>query len=392
MESHPRIPGSRGPSAAARRRIALLATLALAAQARADLWETPGWALLGTATAKAGYDSNLTFSRDGQGDAFGTAEADLLLERMNSLALTEFTATAAETDFASHRAPAQLDASASARVRYPSEQDELARFSAAASWTRVTAADPELNRRLTLEKTLADVGGRVVTSGQFGLDADVGYQLYDYSADGLGRNHQTDLKVGLAYDPSPLTEISANLAGGLGATSGNASVPSSTDRSETATVQIEGQILPKLTSTLYAGVTHISYSGGYSHASTLPTSGGQLVWDMAPGKSLRGGVSLTNGFAPDGETQRKSEASLDYRQALSRIWAAEVLLEASRYSDRNNSFTRTDTSESAGAALSYTPSHRFKVSLGYSILHQTSDLQEAGFARHLVTLQVDLHI
>jgi hypothetical protein len=371
----------------------LAACLAVAGPCRADLWETPGWALLGTATARTGYDSNLTFNRDGEGDTFGTAEADLLLERINSSMMTSFAVTAAETDFLSQRAPSQLDASGILSLRYPNADDELPRFSAVAEWIRTTAADPELNRRLTLEKTSADVGGRVLTSGQFGLNADLDSTLYDYSADGLGQSHETDLKAGLAFDPSPLTEVSANLAGGFGGSSGAGDgTPSVQDRSETATLQVRGQILPKLTSTLYAGVTHVEYSGGYSNTSTLPTSGGELVWEMSPASSLRGGVSLSTGFAPDGETQRKSQGTLDYRHALSQAWSADLLASASRYSDRSSGFVRNDTSLSAGIGVRYAPSSRFAVSIAYSALHQTSNLIQAGFMRNLTTIEADYHL
>jgi hypothetical protein len=367
------------------------ASLGLAQTCRADLFETPGWTLLGTATGKVGYDSNLTFSRDGVGDGFGTAEADLMLERLNSATFTEFSGSVAETDFLSHRAASQLDATAAVNIRYPNVDSELPRFDAMADWSRLTAADPELNRRLTIQKTEGDVGGRVVTEGQFGLDADLDANLYDYSADGLGRNQQTVLKVGLAYDPTTLTEVSANIAGGLGTSSGDQTA-TVRDRSETATIQVRGQILPKLTSTVFVGVTHTSYTGGTTSTSTLPTSGGELVWDLSPGKSLRGGVSLTTGFAPDGETQRKTLGTLDYRQALSEVWSFDLLAQVSRYSDRSTGFLRLDTSESGTASLQYKPSSRFDLSLGYSLLHQTSNLIQAGFARSLVTLQANFHL
>lgn len=374
-----------------RRLLLLCAGMALAETCRADLFETPGWTLLGTATGKVGYDSNLTFSRDGVGDGFGTAEADLMLERLNSAAFTEFSGSVAETDFLNHRAGDQLDATAAVNIRYPDLDTELPRLVATADWSRLTAADPELNRRLTIQKTEGDIGGRVVTEGQFGLDADLDANLYDYSADGLGRNQQTALKLGVAYDPTPLTEVSANVVGGIGSSSGN-DTATVRDKSETATVQVRGQILPKLTSTVFVGVTHISYTGGTATTSTLPTSGGELVWDLSPGKSLRGGVSLTSGFAPDGETQRKTVGSLDYRQALSAVWSFDLLAQVARYSDRSAGFLRLDTSEAGTASLQYTPSKRFDLSLGYGLLHQTSNLVQAGFARSLVTLQADLHL
>jgi hypothetical protein len=262
-----------------------------------------------------------------------------------------------------------------------------------AGWVRLTAADPELNRRLTVETTTADVAGRVVTRGQFGLDADVDSYLYDYSSDGLGRNYQTVLKLGPAFDPTPLTELSANFSGGWGESSGSSANPSAVrDTSEAFTVQYKGEILPKLTSTVFGGVTHTSYSGGFASSSTLPTSGGQLVWAISPGKSLSGGVSLTTGFAPDGETQRTQSATLDYRQNLAESWSVDLLFRPQRYSDRAAASARTDTNISGGATLTYAPSNRFGLSLGYNPMHQTSNLAQANFTRNLVYLQVAYHL
>jgi hypothetical protein len=262
-----------------------------------------------------------------------------------------------------------------------------------AACVRTTAADPELNRRLTLEKSTADVGGRLLTSGQFGLDADVDSYLYDYTSDGLGRNYQTELKLGPAFDPTPLTEISANFTGGWGASSGSVGgLPTVRDSSEALTIQYKGEILPKVTSTVFGGVTHVSYSGGFDGSSTLPISGGQLVWTISPGKTLSGGVGLTTGFAPDGETQRTQEASLDYRQNLAEEWSVDLMVTPERYSDRSTGAVRTDTNVSAGATLTYAPSERFGVSLGYNPMHQTSNLSQANFTRSLVYLQVTYHL
>ena len=372
--------------------LAAAVSLALATNAEADLQESPGWAVSATATAKAGYDSNLTFSQDGEGDSFGTAKGDVLVERQNSLLDTKLFAAAAETYFAADKAPSQLDASAGFSLRYPYLSNELPRFLATGDWSQNTAADPELNRRLKLEKWNGDVGGRVFTSGQFGINADFNSALYDYSSDGLGRNEASELMAGLAYDPTPLTEISANIGWGMGTASGSSTNASVRDHNEIATVQVRGQVLPKLTSTLFVGVTHITYTGGYSNSSTLPTAGGELIWSVSPGRSIRAGVGVSAGFAPDGESQRKSQASLDGRQSLSASWSVDAQLSGYRYSDRSTSFARNDNGLSAGAAVRYAPSPRFDASLSYAVLHQTSNLGGAGFNQNLFTLQLAYHI
>jgi hypothetical protein len=373
--------------------ILLASLVSLAATCKGSIWESSSWELLGTGTARTGYDSNLTFNSNGRGDGFGTADAGLQLERLNSLAKTEIDAEAGETVFVDHRAASQLDASASLSIQYPIVDYELPQYTVDAAWVRSTGADPELNRRLTLEKSTADVGGRLLTSGQFGLNADVDSYLYDYTSDGLGRNYQTELKLGPAFDPTPLTEVSANFTGGWGASSGGTGgLATVRDSSEALTIQYKGEILPKLTSTVYGGVTHVRYSGGYSNSSTLPTSGGQLVWTISPGKSLSGGVSLTTGFAPDGETQRTQSANLDYRQNLAESWSMDLLFSPERYSDRSTGSVRTDTNISAGARLTYAPSERFGVSIGYNPMHQTSNLAQANFTRSLFYLQVTYHL
>jgi hypothetical protein len=317
----------------------------------------------------------------------------LQLERLNSLAKTEIDAEAGETVFVDHRAASQLDASATLSIQYPIVDYELPQYTVNAGWYRTTAADPELNRRLTLEKSTADIGGRVVTSGQFGLNADVDSYLYDYTSDGLGRNYQTELKLGPAFDPTPLTEISANFLGGLGESSGNGgSLGTVHDSSEAFTLQYKGEIMPKVTSTIFGGVTHVSYTGGFASSSTLPTSGGELVWTISPGKTLSAGLSLTTGFAPDGETQRTQEGTLDYRQNLAESWSVDFVFTPERYSDRSTGSVRNDTNVSGGAKLTYAPSERFGFSIGYNPMHQTSNLTQANFTRSLVYLQATYHL
>jgi hypothetical protein len=373
--------------------IVLFASLCFAATSRGAIWESSSWDLLGAATARTGYDSNLTFSSNGPGDGFATALGDLTLERLNSLAKTTIDAQAGETVFLDHRAASQLDASATLSIQYPIVDFELPQYTVDAGWVRSTAADPELNRRLTLEKSTADIDGRLWTAGQFGLDADVDSYLYDYTTDGLGRNYQTELKLGPAFDPTPLTEISANFSAGFGEASGDAGLSAPVrDTSEAFTLQYKGDILPKLTSTVFGGVTHISYRGGFSQSSTLPTSGGQLVWSISPGKSLTGGVSLTTGFAPDGETQRTEGGVLDYRQNLAESWSFDLLFRPERYSDRSTGSVRTDTNISGGVTLTYAPSERFDVVMGYDPMHQTSNLIQADFTRSLVSVQATYHL
>jgi hypothetical protein len=383
-----------GPPCTLRQQIILLASLiSLAATCRGSIWESSSWTLLGTATGRTGYDSNLTFNSDGLGDGFGTADGGLKLERLNSLAKTEIDADAAETVFWNHRAPSQLDASALLSIQYPVVDYELPQYAVSAGWVRTTAADPELNERLTVEKSTADIGGRVVTSGQFGLDADVDSYLYDYTTNGLGRNYQTELKLGPAFNPTPLTELSANFSAGWGESSGNATMPAPVrDTSEAYTLQYKGEILPKVTSSIFGGVTHVSYRGGFEQSSTLPTSGGELAWTISPGEVLSGGVSLTTGFAPDGETQRTQAGTLDYRQNLGDLWSIDLLFKPERYSDRSTGSVRTDTNVSGGVTLTYAPSGRFEASVGYNPMHQTSNLAQADFTRSLVFLQATFHI
>ena len=381
------------PLVSLRHQLVLFASLTLVAASRGSIWESPSWVLLGTASGRAGYDSNLTFNSDGPGDGFATAQGGLQLERLNSLAKTAIDAEAGETVFMDHRAASQLDASATFSIQYPIVDYELPQYTVDAGWVRSTSADPELNRRLTLEKTSADIGGRVVTSGQFGLNADVDSYLYDYSSDGLGRNYQTELKLGPAFDPTPLTEISANFSGGRGESTGNAGALGTVDdSSEAFTIQYKGEIEPKVTSTIFVGVAHVRYTGGYSNSSTLPTSGGELVWTISPGKSLSGGVGLSTGFAPDGESQRTQSGFLDYRQDIAESWSVDLIFNPKRYSDRSTGSVRTDTNISGGVTLTYAPSTRFGVSIGYNPMHQTSNLNQANFTRSLAFLQVTYHI
>jgi hypothetical protein len=372
----------------------LLASFAsLVATCKGSIWESSSWELLGTATGRTGYDSNLTFSSDGLGDAFAMVGGGLQLERLNSLAKTQIDAEAGETVFVDHRAASQLDASATISIQYPIVDYELPQYTVDAGWVRSTAADPELNRRLTLEKSTADISGRLMSSGQFGLNAGIDSYLYDYSSDGLGRNYQTEVKLGPAFDPTPLTEISANFLGGVGESTGSTGgLGTVRDTSEAFTIQYKGEILPKLTSTIFGGVTHVSYTGGFTRSSTLPTSGGELVWTISPGRTLSAGVSLTTGFAPDGETQRTQEGTLDYHQKLAESWSVDFLFTPESYSDRSTNSVRNDSNISGGAKLTYAPSERFGLSVGYNPMRQTSNLTQANFTRSLVYLQVSYHL
>jgi hypothetical protein len=357
------------------------------------LWQNQSWALVGSATEDAGYDSNLTASEQGEGAVFFTETPRFVLKRFASLSKFEVTGDASLTHFIGRSLGPQYDGSASVVYAYPLSDDRLPRFVGNAGWRHTTAGNRYVGERLVTTAINADVGGRLLWTGKLGLNASALYTRDSYNDRALNTDQYGAIRFGLGYQPQPTTEYSLVLISGTGE-----SLPHGTEGAwvkkwdESLVVEAQGELLPKVTGKVFGGISMVRYRGAYSRRDWLPTSGGSLDWQITPRGVLSAGVELGAGFSPGGDSEVSRELTVSYRQALYSAWYWESHLTPNEMSYLRERRVRLDRAVTAGTGISYEPSPRVSAGLAYELTHATSDASFGSFNRHLISVSFTYHL
>jgi Putative beta-barrel porin 2 len=358
--------------------------------ARASLWESSNWTLLGDLNGSVGYDSNLTLSRDGPGDSFVLVTPDLTFSRQNSSTDFHVDGSATYTNFINNRQPDQTDLSFAAVYAYPKADNVIPVYRVDTSWIKSSDPYSYLGRRVKSEQLSVGAEGYLPLTGKLGIRGTADFNSTDLDDVSVNNSDRAAAFAGIAYQRDPQTEISLNLGAALGDSTPNSPQNVNSDihsRELYITAKIRGEITPKITGSAYAGYGTVNYTGGYTNRESLPVTGADLTWAIDPLRSLTLSAFSGATYAPDGSIADTIRAKLTFGYEIVDQW------QYSLYGGRNHSVysrevrQRTDESWEIGMGFAYQPSRRFQLSLSVDHTDQDSDTDlTAQFKHDVVSL------
>jgi len=200
--------------------------------------------------------------------------------------------------------------------------------------------------------------------------------------------------VGLAYERASGTEISLNVGGALGSSTPNEAADGGAVRSKAGfvTARIEGQILPKVSGSAYAGYSAVTYDGAYRHHYDRPVAGADLTWSASTRTTWVLAAYSGSDFSPDGQEVHSTHGFLSFTHVIVDQWQVTI-----RGGPAYAAFSRTvsqstDTLWEFGSEIAYQPSDRFRVALGLTYDRQNSNVLNNQFARDAVSLGALYHL
>jgi hypothetical protein len=360
-----------------------------ATPAFASLWESPDWAVVGTLSGSAGYDSNLTLVHDGAGAYVISANPYLTLTRRNSETDFEVSGGVTETEFIDSSLPLETDMTFSTLYVYPSGDNVIPIYRFQASWTRGSQPDQYLGQRIRNEQIVIAGEGYMPLTGKLGIRANAELDYGTYDSNALNDTYHGQVFVGLAYTRHEGSELSLNAGTAVGRSIPNdpANVESNVrSREFYATGRVRGEITSKITGDAYAGFGVVEYSGGYNNRNALPVAGADLTWGIDPRRTVVLAAYSGATYAPNGQAVDTEHAFLSFTDVVISGWQFTVRTGPTHSKFSQQVVQRTDNSWDYVAEFAYLPSNRFKVALDVSYSQRNSDDITYQFDHRVITL------
>ena len=354
-------------------------------------WLSPQWDLSSQLSGTAGYDSNLTANKNGEGAGFIAAEPRVVLQRTLSATKLEFTAAMTATRFFNGNNDAQVDPAFGVEFAYPHTDNEFPTVTGALSWNQTTMENASVGARLEAAHSSADFTARLWSTGKFGVNTQLSYEGIDYRNAGFADNQRGSITLGAAFEPQPLVEFSVNLISLYGEADAFAPLTERTRNwEEGLTLRLRGQISSKVAGSIYAGAAVIRYRGGFQRSFALPIGGGELGWQATARGWLYANLEFGADYSPTGEALEIQRLALRYEQTIQGPWKMEFQVSPARMRYSRETTDRVDRAVGSALAFAYEPSNRFSVRFSYAFTHQNSETSFANFDRHLLTTRVSL--
>ncbi|HEY1763694.1 MAG TPA: outer membrane beta-barrel protein [Opitutaceae bacterium] len=372
-------------------RTAITAALAMSSvtAALASLWESPDWAVVGTMSASAGYDSNLTLVRDGPSAYLFVANPYLTLTRRNSDTDFEVSGGVTETDFADSSLPLETDIALNALYAYPTGNNVIPIYKLSTSWVRSSQPNEFLGQRILNDVFTVSGEGYLTLTGKLGIRANGEFQSATFDSESLNDSDRGQVFAGLAYEKGPETQVSVNLGTAIGRSIPNDPARSVSNVRSTeyyVTARVEGQITDKVSGSAYGGFGEVSYNGGYSSRNSLPVAGADLTWGIDPRRTLVLAAYSGADYAPDGQAIETTRAFLSFTHVIIARWQYILRAGPTYTVFSRQTRQRTDTVLDCGAEFAYQPSDRFRVYVGVSYTSHDSTSYAYQFQHEIVSL------
>jgi Putative beta-barrel porin 2 len=364
--------------------------LTMTCVARASLWESNNWTLLGSLTGSVGYDSNLTLSHDGPEDSFVLINPNLTFSRHNSSTDFRIQGGATHTDFINNRQPDQTDFNFETIYTYPQGENAIPVYLFNASWIKSSDPNAYLGQRVKNEQWSINGEAYFPLTGKLGIRGTATFNSVDYDLVNANNDDRGAVFAGLAYQRDPQTEISLNLGAALGHSTPNNPQNLNSDvhsREVYITAKLRGELTAKITGSVYGGYGKVNYTGDYTNHESLPVAGADLTWTIDPLRTLALTAFSGANYAPDGSISNTTSAQLTFTYEIIDQWQYTLHggLSHSVYSREVR--LRTDETWDFGMGFAYQPSLRFQISLAWDHTDQNSDTEiSAQFKHDLVSL------
>jgi len=354
-----------------------------------SLWESPDWAVVGTLSGSAGYDSNLTLVHDGAGAYVISTNPYLTLTRRNSETDFEISGGVTETEFVDSSLPLETDLTFSTVYVYPSGDNVIPIYRFQATWTRGSQPDQYLGERIRNEQVVISGEGYLPLTGKVGIRTNAEFDYGAYDSNELNDTYHGQVFAGLAYTRHEGSEFSLNLGTAVGRSIPNdpANVVSNVRSQEYyATGRVRGYITNKISGDAYAGFGVVDYSGGYNNRNELPVAGADLTWGIDPRRTVVLAAYSGATYAPNGQAVDTEHAFLSFTDVVISGWQVTVRAGPAHSRFSQQTVQRSDNSWDCAAEFAYLPSDRFKVALDVSYSQRNSDVITYQFGHRVITL------
>jgi hypothetical protein len=354
-----------------------------------SLWETSDWAVVGTMSASAGYDSNLTLVRDGPSAFLFVANPYLTLTRKNSDTDFEVSGGVTETEFADSSLPLETDVSLNALYAYPSGSNVIPIYKLSASWIRSSQPNEFLGERILNDQFSFSGEGYLTLTGKLGLRANGEFDSVTFDSESLNDSERGQVFVGLAYEEGPDTQFSLNFGTAVGRSIPNdpARFVSNVRSTEFyVTARVEGQITDKVSGSAYGGFGEVGYTGGYTNHSNLPVAGADLTWGIDPRRTVVLAAYSGADYAPDGQAIETTRAFLSFTHVIVGRWQYILRAGPTYTVFSRQTRQRTDDVLDCGVEFAYQPSDRFRVYVALSYTNHDSTNYAYEFQHDIASL------
>jgi hypothetical protein len=372
-----------------RQTLLLLCLMTLTPLARGSLWESTNWELTDMLVGTTGYDSNLTLSHDGPGDAFVAVNPNLTFARRDSSTELQVTGSATHTEFLHNRQPRETDLDFDSIYAYPNADGIIPIYQVEASWAQSSEPDAYLGARVRNEQLTVNGTGFLPLTGKLGLRGTADYYSIHYDSDALNENRNGDAYLGLAYQRDNQNEISLNFGAAVGSSTPNDSTVLNADvhsRAFYITAKMEGEITNKITGNVYAGFGLADYTGAYTNRISLPVGGADLTWAIDPIRTLELNASTGSTYSPDGYIAYVTLASLKFTNIIADQWQYSLSAGPTRSDYSREVHERTDNAWDFGTEVAYQPSLQFRIFIDLHYTNQNSDEEDDVYTREAVSL------
>jgi hypothetical protein len=362
---------------------------AVAAGARASVWEGPLWALSAQADSIVGYDSNIFAVDGGPSDSFATFKPLLGLSRKDSLLSFETDAWTSFTAFQRDTGTDSIDPGFLMKLSFPANVDAMTTQSAEVHWVRTTAVNLDVGGRVSQDDALARYEGDVLDSGKTSVALRASLERDEYLGAAFSTNNTASLGATASYSPHELFRAGLGYDLTLGRSVANTPGMGALDLAEQAfTFQASGEFTPKVTGKVSVGAADSDYWGSFSHSEWDSVAGADVTWRPADRLSLDLQVRRGPYFNTNGDIDMSSSVALVVRHELSGGFSAWASGTAGN-TDHDRVVTyRSDAIEGAAAGLDYDLTGRLTASFGYAWTKQLSDVATYTYTRDVVTLQL----
>jgi len=369
-------------------RSALIAALASATTLQAALWESPGWALVGSAEAGGGYDSNLYARADGDEDSFVYAIPTLRLFRHASLTQFEVRTQLHATKFFQETTEDSYDPSLYIGYAYPFTEDTLAAQEINAAFVQSSHANADVGGRLEQRESSLSWEGNISPTGKSVWRGRAGWQRFDYAEDNYNTNETFTAGIAYLLAPHELLQLGAGYGFDFSTSTPQLDAPKTESLQHSFTLRGRGSFSSKLTGLFYVGFATIDYSGAQDRSDRDVIAGARLEWAARERLLLGSQLDRKSYFSPGGDAVTRTTFLVDAAQQLAGGFTLRVGTQFDYSDHRGVTYVRNDFRAGVTGGIEYAFTDRFSASLTGSWATQTSDIDLYEFDRTTATGRV----
>ncbi len=354
----------------------------------AALWESPGWALVGSAEAGAGYDSNLQARADGEEDVFAFATPTLRLFRRSSLTQFEARTQLQATRFFRETTEDSYDPSLHIGYAYPFTDDTLASQEVNAAFIQSSQANADVGGRLEQRESRLGWEGNISPSGKSLWRGRLAWQRFDYAEENYNTNQTFGGGVAYLLAPHEMLQLGAGYDFDFSTSTPQTGAAKTESAQHALTLRGRGAFSAKITGLFYLGFAAIEYSGAQDRSDQDVVAGARLEWAARERLLLGTQLDRKTYFSPGGDAVTRTTFLLDAAQQLTGGVTVRVGTQLDYSDHRSVAYTRNDVRAGFTGGIEYAFTDRFSASLAGMWSTQTSDVSLYEFDRTTATGRV----